>query len=248
MNFNGEVSLVTGGSRGIGRAISLRLAEAGARVVVSNLDLDVAEDVAEEIRGLGGEALAVRMDVGSADEVDAGFSAVQEQWGPVEVLVNNAGITRDGLLLRMSMDAWSDVMRINLDGAFMVSKRALRGMMRARSGAIVNIASIVGLVGNAGQSNYAASKAGLLALTRSLAAEAGSRDIRVNAVAPGFIGTRMTESMPEDWIEAVVDRIKLGRIGTPEEVAEAVCFLASPAASYITGQVLVIDGGLSVGL
>lgn len=248
MNFNGEVSLVTGGSRGIGRAISLRLAEAGARVVVSNLDVDVAEDVAEEIRGLGGEALAVRMDVGSADEVDAGFSAVQEQWGPVEVLVNNAGITRDGLLLRMSMDAWSDVMRINLDGAFMVSKRALRGMMRARSGAIVNIASIVGLVGNAGQSNYAASKAGLLALTRSLAAEAGSRDIRVNAVAPGFIGTRMTESMPEDWIEAVVDRIKLGRIGTPEEVAEAVCFLASPAASYITGQVLVIDGGLSVGL
>lgn len=192
--------------------------------------------------------MAVRMDVGSADEVDAGFSAVEEQWGPVEILVNNAGITRDGLLLRMSMEAWSDVMRINLDGAFMTSKRALRGMMRGRKGAIVNISSIVSLVGNAGQSNYAASKAGLLALTRSLAAEAGSRGIRVNAVAPGFIGTRMTEGMSEEWIEAVTQRIKLGRIGTPEEVAEAVCFLASPAASYITGQVLVIDGGLSVGL
>ena len=251
MNYNGEVALVTGGSSGIGRATSLRLASEGARVAVGYLgdaEEDDAKAVVASIRDDGGQALAVQVDVTDPDGVDRCFAAVEDHWGPVQILINNAGISRDSLLLRMSEDAWSQVMKVNLDGVFHTSKRALRNMMRDRSGAIVNVSSVAGLNGNAGQCNYSASKAALVGLTRSLAAEAGGRGIRVNAVAPGLIRTQMTEEMPENWYENVVERTALGRPGEAEEVADAVCYLASPASSYITGVVLVIDGGLSVGL
>ncbi len=251
MNYNGEVALVTGGSSGIGRATSLRLASEGARVAVGYLgdaEEDDAKAVVARIRDDGGQALAVQVDVTDPDGVDRCFAAVEDHWGPVQILINNAGISRDSLLLRMSEDAWSQVMKVNLDGVFHTSKRALRNMMRDRSGAIVNVSSVAGLNGNAGQCNYSASKAALVGLTRSLAAEAGGRGIRVNAVAPGLIRTQMTEEMPENWYENVVERTALGRPGEAEEVADAVCYLASPASSYITGVVLVIDGGLSVGL
>ncbi len=251
MNYNGEVALVTGGSSGIGKATSLRLASEGARVAVGYLgdaEEDDAKAVVASIRDDGGQALAVQVDVTDPDGVDRCFAAVEDHWGPVQILINNAGISRDSLLLRMSEDAWSQVMKVNLDGVFHTSKRALRNMMRDRSGAIVNVSSVAGLNGNAGQCNYSASKAALVGLTRSLAAEAGGRGIRVNAVAPGLIRTQMTEEMPENWDENVVERTALGRPGEAEEVADAVCYLASPASSYITGVVLVIDGGLSVGL
>lgn len=251
MNYNGEVALVTGGSSGIGKATSLRLASEGARVAVGYLgdaEEDDAKAVVASIRDDGGQALAVQIDVTDPDGVDRCFAAVEDHWGPVQILINNAGISRDSLLLRMSEDAWSQVMKVNLDGVFHTSKRALRNMMRDRSGAIVNVSSVAGLNGNAGQCNYSASKAALVGLTRSLAAEAGGRGIRVNAVAPGLIRTQMTEEMPENWYENVVERTALGRPGEAAEVADAVCYLASPASSYITGVVLVIDGGLSVGL
>lgn len=251
MNYNGEVALVTGGSSGIGKATSLRLASEGARVAVGYLgdaEEDDAKAVVASIRDDGGQALAVQIDVTDPDGVDRCFAAVEDHWGPVQILINNAGISRDSLLLRMSEDAWSQVMKVNLDGVFHTSKRALRNMMRDRSGAIVNVSSVAGLNGNVGQCNYSASKAALVGLTRSLAAEAGGRGIRVNAVAPGLIRTQMTEEMPENWYENVVERTALGRPGEAAEVADAVCYLASPASSYITGVVLVIDGGLSVGL
>ncbi len=251
MTYRGEVALVTGGSSGIGKATSLRLASGGARVAVGYLG-DAEEDdartvVASIVEG-GGQAFAVQVDVTDPEGVDRCFAAVEDHWGPVQILINNAGISRDSLLLRMSEDAWSQVMRVNLDGVFHTSKRALRNMMRDRAGAIVNVSSVAGLNGNAGQCNYSASKAALVGLTRSLAAEAGGRGIRVNAVAPGLIRTQMTEDMPENWHQDVVERTALGRPGEAEEVADAVCYLASPASSYITGVVLVIDGGLSVGL
>ncbi len=252
MNFDSRVALVTGGSRGIGAAISRRLGQAGARVAVGYLGEpalhEEARAVARDIEEDGGEAMAVEIDVTDPESVEECFSEVESEWEPVRVLVNNAGVTRDGLMMRMSDEAWSQVIAVNLDGAQRTCRRALRGMMRAREGAIVNLASIVGLVGNAGQANYAAAKGGVVGLTKSLAAEVGSRGVRVNAVAPGLIATAMTDEMPEDNIEAAVDRSALDRIGQPEEVAEAVCFLASGAASYITGEVLVIDGGMSVGL
>ncbi len=252
MNFDGEVALVTGASRGIGAAVCRRLGAAGARVAAGYLgEPELREQALEVVRAIeedGGEALAVEIDVTVPESVDECFSEIESQWEAVRVLVNNAGVTRDGLMMRMSEEAWSQVMSVNLDGTQRTCRRALRGMMRARDGAIVNMSSVVGLVGNAGQCNYSAAKGGVVGLTRSLAAEVGSRGVRVNAVAPGLIATAMTSEMPEENVGAAVDRSALGRIGQPEDVAEAVCFLASGAASYITGEVLVVDGGMSVGL
>ena len=249
MNLDGCIALVTGGSRGIGAASCRELAGQGARVVVGyRSGHREAVDVVEEIAARGGQARAIHIDIADAASVDAAFGEIEEALGTVQVLVNNAGMTDDALFLRMKPEAWHRVVEVNLLGTFAVTHRAIRGMMKARSGAIVNVTSVVALLGNAGQTNYAASKAGLIGFTRSLAAEVGVRGIRVNAVAPGIIETEMTADMPEDWMNKVVSSTALGRPGHPREVAQAVAFLASPASAYITGEVLVVDGGLGIGL
>lgn len=245
MKLAGQVALVTGGNGGIGRAVALALAGEGCRVgVVAGHDLAGAEAVAREIEQTGGEALALRADVSDAAQAEGAVWAVAERFGRLDILVNNAGITRDGLLLRMSEADWDAVFDVNLKGAFHCTKAALKWMVRQRSGRIVNIASIVGMMGNAGQANYAAAKAGLIGFTRATAREVASRGILVNAVAPGFIQTRMTAAIPEKAREAMLQQIPLGRLGQPSDVAPAVLFLCLPEVSYITGQVLVVDGGV----
>jgi 3-oxoacyl-[acyl-carrier protein] reductase len=241
------VALVTGGSRGIGAAIARSLADAGYAVAVNYAhSADLAEEIAAEIVASGGEALAVQADVSDSDAVTAMFATVTASIGPVGVLVNNAGITDDGLLLRMGVDQWDRVLATNLRSVYLCTKAALKPMLRARSGRIISVSSISGIAGNPGQSNYAASKAGVIGFTKSIAKEVGSRGITVNAVAPGFIATDMTDALGEAVTEGVTQQISLGRLGQPEEVASVVRYLASEEASYITGQTIVVDGGLAL--
>lgn len=242
-----RTALVTGGSRGIGRAVCLELARRGRRVAVNFArNADAARRVVEEVSAGGGEAASFAADVSDPDAVRKMFAGVEKKWGPVEILVNNAGMTADNLLLRMGEDDWRRVLEVNLTSAFLCSKAAVRGMVRARWGRIVCVSSAAGVAGNPGQANYAASKAGLIGFSKSLAKEVGSRGITVNVVAPGFIATDMTARLGERAEETIRSGTSLGRIGQPEEAAVAVGFLTSEEASYVTGQVLRVDGGLAV--
>jgi 3-oxoacyl-[acyl-carrier protein] reductase len=243
----GRVALVTGGSRGIGRSVAEVLAARGDRVAVNyHRSAEAAEEVVAAIRSAGGEAVAVAADVGDGAAVADMFAAISTAFGPVEILVNNAGITRDDLVLRMAPDAWDDVLRTNLRSAYLCTRAALRGMLRARWGRIVSVSSVAGISGNPGQANYAASKAGLIGFTKSVAKEVGARGITVNAVAPGFVETDMTAGLGDELKDSARSAIALGRFGSPREVASAVGYLASEDASYITGQVIVVDGGMAV--
>lgn len=243
-DLTGKAALVTGAARGIGKAIAHKLAARGAAVVISDLLADAAGATAEEFKSHGFSVLAVAGDVSSADSVGETVNKTVEAFGSVDILVNNAGITKDGLLFRMSEADWDKVMAVNLKGVFLATKAASRVMAQKRWGRIVNISSVVGLMGNAGQANYAASKAGVIGLTKAAAKELAGRNITVNAVAPGYIQTEMTEKLPERAKEAFLSSIPLGRAGTALDVAVAVGFFVSEEAGYITGQVLQIDGGL----
>ena len=243
LRLDGKVALVTGASRGIGRVIAQTLAEAGATVVLGARDSSRLDEVVREIEAGGGRAQAASLDVAEKASVEAALGGLLAAHGRLDVLVNNAGITRDNLLLRMKVEEWNDVLATNLTGAFLCTQLALKPMLKQRSGRIVNVTSVVGLTGNAGQANYAASKAGLVGFTKSVAREVASRGITVNAVAPGFIETDMTAAMTDKAREAVLSAIPLGRVGEARDVAAAVAFLASEAAGYVTGQVLAVDGG-----
>ncbi|MFM9277360.1 3-oxoacyl-[acyl-carrier-protein] reductase [Paenibacillus jiagnxiensis] len=243
--LSGKTALVTGASRGIGRSIALALAEAGASVAVNYAGSEqAAADTADLIRAKGVEAITVRANVGKADEADQMVKQVIDTWGRIDILVNNAGITRDNLIMRMKEEEFDQVIETNLKGVYNCLKAATRPMMKQRSGRIINISSVVGVLGNAGQANYVAAKAGVIGLTKSAARELASRQITVNCVAPGFIDTEMTQVLPDEMREKLQGDIPLARLGRPEEVAEVVLFLASDASSYMTGQTLHVDGGL----
>ena len=244
MELDGKVALITGGAQGIGRIISEELAGQGAHVILGDVNLEGAEKTAAEIKQNGAKASAVRIDVSSAASVQSVFDSIIKEYKPVDIVVNNAGITRDGLLVRMKEVDWDLVMNINLKGSFLCSQQAAKQMMKQKSGAIVNIASIVGIMGNFGQANYSASKAGLIGFTKTLAREVALRGIRANAVAPGFIDTEMTRVLEESVRAKLVEQIPLARLGQPEDVARCVSFLVSEKASYITGQVINVNGGM----
>jgi 3-oxoacyl-[acyl-carrier protein] reductase len=242
--FEGRVAVVTGGAKGIGRAVSRALAAGGAKVVLSGRDEAALEEACAEVRSQGGEAVAAKADVSVEADATALCDRALEAFGKAEILINNAGVTRDGLLLRMSDQDWDQVLDTNLKGAFHCIRAFARPMVRQRWGRIVNVSSVIGLIGNAGQANYAASKAGLLGLTKSVAKELASRHITVNAVAPGFIETAMTGALTDKVRESLLAQIPLGRLGSPEDVAHAVGFLCTEEAGYVTGQVLTVDGGM----
>jgi len=244
MKLEGKVALITGGAQGIGRAIALLFARQGAKVAISDINLERARETCQEIESLGGQAIAISGNVADAKEAEAMIEQAVEKFGGLDVLVNNAGITRDGILLRMREEDWDAVIAVNLKGAFHCTKAALRFFLKRKGGKIVNIASVTGEMGNAGQSNYAASKAGLIGFTKSVAREYANRNIQVNAVAPGFIDTAMSQAIPPKGREFLIQQIPMERLGTPEDVAEAVLFLACPTADYITGQVLNVNGGM----
>ena len=247
MDFTGKIAVVTGSSRGIGRAIALRLAAGGAKVVVNYRGNEAAAaEVVDQIQASGGEALAVQADVSDPAQAEALIDAAKKAYGRIDILVNNAGTTRDTLIMRMSEEDWDVVIDTNLKGTFNCIKAVSRSMMRQKYGRIVNITSVAGLAGNAGQANYAAAKAGLVGLTKTVAKELGSRGITCNAVAPGFVPTDLTASLPQNLVEKAIELTPLGRMGMPEDMAAAVAFLASDDASYITGQVLAVDGGLAM--
>jgi 3-oxoacyl-[acyl-carrier protein] reductase len=239
-----RTAFVTGASRGIGRAIALALSKEGARIVVASNEPENNEKVAGEIRGGGGEALVVYLDLSSADSIKEAFGTALKEAGRVDILINNAGVTKDGLAMRMKPEDWDLVLGINLRGAFLAAQQALPGMVRERWGRIINIASVVGQAGNAGQANYVSSKAGIIGLTKALAQEVASRNITVNAVAPGFIETDMTARLPQEVRDRMLATIALKRLGQPEDVAAAVKFLASDGAAYITGAVINVNGGM----
>jgi len=247
MQLSGKAALVTGGGTGIGRAISLALAAAGAKVAVANRSsIAAAQAVVDEITAGGGEAIALQGDVSKQADADNFVQQVLTSFGALDIVVNNAGTTRDTLLMRMSEEDWDTVLDTNLKGTFLVTRAAIRPMMKARHGKIVNITSVMGLIGNPGQANYSASKAGIIGFTRTVAKEVGSRNIQVNAVAPGFIETAMTDTLKAELKETVTKQIPAGRLGHPEDIARVVTFLCSSDADYITGQTITVDGGMTI--
>ncbi len=241
IDLSGKVALVTGAGRGIGRAIAESFQGVGAAIAIFDIAEELAVGAATE---MGGDTRGFVADVTSSEQVSHAVAAVEDQLGPVDILVNNAGVTKDGLLARMDEAAWDFVLDINLKGTFLVTKATMRGMAKRRWGRIINIASVVGIMGNAGQANYSASKAGVIGFTKSMARELASRSVNVNAIAPGFIDTAMTQRLTEEQREALAVNIPLKRLGQPEDIARAALFLASDLADYITGQVIVVDGGM----
>lgn len=247
MTLKGKTAVVTGGYRGIGKAIAIKLASMGANVVINAIGApETAEDTINEIKSFGVEAQAVSANVTVEEEVNGMIAKVIEKFGHIDILVNNAGITRDGLLMKMKESDWQSVLDVNLKGVFLCTKAVVRPMMQQKGGSIVNITSVVGITGNAGQANYSASKAGVIGFTKSIAKEIGSKGVRVNAVAPGFINTKMTEALPEEVKKAYMANIPLKRYGEPEEIAEVVAFLCEDRSRYMTGQVLKVDGGMAL--
>jgi 3-oxoacyl-[acyl-carrier protein] reductase len=242
--LDGRIAIVTGAARGIGQAIAVKLASEGADIALCDVEKDWLTETAGLITAMGRRVECFAVDVSNGAAVQTAVDQISEKFGKIDILVNNAGITRDTLLIRMSEEDWDKVLAVNLKGAFLFTKAVARPMMKQRTGAIVNVASIIGLIGNAGQCNYAASKAGLIALTKSVAKELAARNIRANAVAPGFIKTKMTEKLTEDIQKKMLEAIPLGRFGLPEDVANVVVFLASDASAYVTGQVLTVCGGM----
>jgi 3-oxoacyl-[acyl-carrier protein] reductase len=247
LTLKGKTCLVTGGSRGIGKAIAIRLAEFGADVAITYArSADAAEEVKKEIEGLGRKCKSIQADAVDLSRAEEVISEIVDDWGKIDVIVNNAGITKDNLILRMNEEQWDDVITTNLKSVFNYSKAAAKPMMRNRGGSIINISSVVGISGNAGQSNYSASKAGIIGFTKSYAKELASRNIRANVVAPGYILTDMTGELDEKVLQGIKDETPLGRAGNPEEVADAVTFLSSDMSSYITGEVIRVDGGMAM--
>ena len=244
MKLKGRVALITGAAQGIGKSIALLLAQNGADIVVSDINLERAEETAKEIESIGSQAMAIKVDVANLKNVEQMVEAILEKFGKIDILVNNAGITRDKLILRMTEEDWDAVLNVNLKGTFNCTKVVVRHMAKQRSGKIVSIASVVGEMGNAGQANYSASKAGVIGLTKTIAREFAQRRINVNAIAPGYIETPMTEILPEKVKEELKSLIPMERLGKPEDVAEAVLFLVSEESNYITGQVLNVNGGI----